>query len=210
MKKKKIITGLLLSFVLLVIWYTFSVGELLVRTDELEKGDGIVVLLGSIPDRILEAVDLYHEGYGDKIIMVETEKEGYEHLVDKNVDIPLQERVNELIAVKLGVPKEDIIILEGNTNSTQDEAIEVRNYLKEKPDISSILLVTSRSHSFRSGEIFEKAFSSLDHDVKLISRPTKYDSFDSRNWYMKREQIEEVVFETIKLIHFYIKEQFEL
>ncbi len=210
MKKKKIIVSVCLVFVLLVVWYLFSAGEILVREDEIEKSDGIVVLLGSIPDRILEAVDLYHEGYGDKIIMVETEKEGYEHLVEKNVEVPLQERTNELIAVKLGVPKEDIIILEGNTNSTQDEAVEVRDYLREKSDISSIILVTSSSHSFRASKIFEKAFTKLDHQVELISRPTKYDLFDSKNWYKEREQVEEVVFETLKLINFYLKEQFEM
>ena len=63
--------------------YILSMGHILTREDELKKADVIVVLLGSIPDRILQAVDLYKDGYGDKIIMVETEKIGNEVLIEK-------------------------------------------------------------------------------------------------------------------------------
>lgn len=196
---------------LLGITYLLSMGSILVRTDELKKSDGIVVLMGSIPDRILQAVELYKEGYGEKIIMVETYKRGYELLEKKNIDdIPLNEKLNELIAIKMGVPEEDIIIIEGNTDSTQDKAIRVRDYLRENLNISSLILVTSKSHSFRATKIFEKAFNKLDNKVEVISCPTKYDEFDEKNWYKDREQIETVIFETIKLMNFYLREQFQL
>ena len=56
------------------------------------------------------------------------------------MNVALQEEINEAIAVQLGVPEEDIIILEGNAKSTQDEAVKIRDFLSSKPEISSIIL----------------------------------------------------------------------
>jgi|LSQX01.2.fsa_nt_gb uncharacterized SAM-binding protein YcdF (DUF218 family) len=208
-KFRKLISAILIVAISGMV-YILSMGHILTREDELKKADVIVVLLGSIPDRILQAVDLYKDGYGDKIIMVETEKIGNEVLIEKNVNVALQEEINEAIALQLGVPEEDIIILEGNAKSTQDEAVKIRDFLSSKPEISSIMLVTSKSHSFRAAAIFEKALAKLDKEVRVISYPTKYDPFDPGKWYQDRNQIEQVIFETIKLLNFYLREQFWL
>ncbi|EOC99364.1 YdcF family protein [Caldisalinibacter kiritimatiensis] len=199
-----IVTVIILSFIVFI----NTIGNILVDIDEVEKSDIIVVLMGSIPDRILEAVDLYKSGYSDNIVIVDEYKSPL--IEEKNIDTPVGASINKSIAVEMGVPRENITIIDGNTFSTQDEAVNIRYYLKENKDINSMILVTSKYHSFRAKKIFEKALDSLDRDVKVISRPTKYDEFNHDRWWQNREDIEKVVFEVIKLLNFYFIDQFKL
>jgi hypothetical protein len=47
-----------------------ALGSFLVVEDEPQRSDLIVVLMGSGPDRMLGAVDLFRQGYADEIVMV--------------------------------------------------------------------------------------------------------------------------------------------
>lgn len=48
--------------------------------------------------------------------------------------------MRKMAAVELGVPENHIIILEYGAFSTQDEAICLRNYLKDREEINSLIL----------------------------------------------------------------------
>lgn len=61
--------------------------------------------------------------------------------------------------MQLEVPEEKITVLPGDALSTQDETIQVREYLKSEPDIDSLIIVTSKSHSGQAKKIFVKAMS---------------------------------------------------
>ena len=199
----------LVLVVALAVWF-FTVNLWLVREDEPRESDIIVVLLGSIPDRILEAVDLYHQDYAKQIVMVATHKQGYDVLVERGVKVPLEETLNAEIARQLDVPAEDIVIIPGDTRSTQDEAVLIREYLAQHPEIQSMILVTSKYHSGRAAVILEKAFETLDRPIRLTSCPTAYDDFSTAKWWADRNQFKYVIMETLKYIHFYLIEQFEL
>ena len=47
-----------------------------------------------------------------------------------------------MAAMDLGIPEEDVIILDGNSRSTQDEAVTFREYVRNNEEIRSIVLVT--------------------------------------------------------------------
>ena len=47
-----------------------------------------------------------------------------------------------MAAVDMGIPEEDIIVLDGNSRSTQDEAMTFREYVRNNEEIRSIVLVT--------------------------------------------------------------------
>ncbi len=115
-----------------------------------------------------------------------------------------------MAAVELGVPENHIIILEYGAFSTQDEAICVRDYLKDREEINSLILVTSKSHSVRSKKIFEKALGALDRDITVISSPSEYDTFNPEQWWRNREDAKAVILEYLKLLNFYLREQFLL
>ena len=187
-----------------------SLGTFLVAEEEPQPSDIIIVLMGSGPDRMLGAVDLYEAGYADKIVMVRNMVRGYDLVLSQGVKISHDSDIAKEVAVQLGVPVEKITILPGDALSTQDEAIQVREYLKNEPNIDSLIIVTSKSHSGRAKKIFVKAMRSIDREIRVISCPTKYDDFNAEGWWKSREDLKRGVMEYLKLFHFYLREQFEL
>jgi uncharacterized SAM-binding protein YcdF (DUF218 family) len=187
-----------------------SLGTFLVLEDKPQPSDIIVLLMGSGPDRMLGAVDLYHAGHADEIVMVRNMVRGYDLVVGQGVKIPHDTDIAREVAVQLRVPEEKITVLPGDALSTQDEAIAVREYLKNEPDINSLIIVTSKSHSGRAKKIFVKAMSSIDREIKVLSCPTEYDDFNAEKWWKKREDLKRGALEYLKLMHFYVKDQFEL
>ncbi|HHX71729.1 MAG TPA: YdcF family protein [Clostridiales bacterium] len=185
-------------------------GHWLIVEDNLVESDIIVVLMGSVPDRLLEAVVLYQEGFAEQITMVDSHMVGYDVLLSKGVQIPKDAELSKTAANSLGVPNDDIIILHGNAKSTQDEAIIVRGYLRDNKDINSMILVTSKYHSARAKNIFTKALDGLERDVLVTSSPSRYDSFDAEHWWKNREDAKHVAIEYLKLFNFYVREQFQL
>ncbi len=168
------------------------VGNLIVSDDPLEPADLIVVLMGIREVRIFEAADLYHEGYAPEILMVK----------DYNSD---EADYNQKAAINRGVPAGRIIILEGNAYSTEQEALYVTEYLKERGDVSSIILVTSRFHTARAKRIFSREFRVLDRNVKVISRPSRYDNFDPETWWREDEDKRQVVLEYLKMLNYTLR-----
>ena len=115
-----------------------------------------------------------------------------------------------MAAIDLGIPEEDVLILEGNSRSTQDEALTIREYIRNNREIKSIILVTSKFHSRRAKQIFKKALSVLDREIDIYSSPSKYDPSSANQWWKDREDIKWVVLEYLKLATFYFWEQFLL
>ncbi len=91
--------------VLLAVLFRYA-GVGIVAIDSPEKGDLIIVLMGSGPDRILGAVDLYEQGYAPCIVMVENWQPGYELLQPRGVDLPPDAELAAMAGVELGVPEE--------------------------------------------------------------------------------------------------------
>ncbi len=166
----------------------------------------IVVLMGSIPDRALGAVDVYEQG--DTILMVRSMLTGYEELEARGLTVPGWVDINEIILLESGVLEEDILILPGNAQSTKDEALIITRFLEEITGVDELILVTSKFHSQRSKLIFKKALNHLG--IQILSQPTPYDSFQPTGWYRNREDFKRVVTEYLKLIHFFILEQFQI
>ncbi len=177
----------------------------IVAVDSPEKADLIIVLMGSGPDRILGAVELYEQGYAPCIIMVENWEPGYELLQPRGAVLPRDAELAAMVGVQLGVPEEAFIILPGDARSTQDEALIVTQYLKEQQlKVDKVLLVSSKYHSKRSAKIFRWALRGLDQDVKVLSCPTPYDDFNAAAWWSSREDAKRVVMEYMKLVNFYL------
>jgi uncharacterized SAM-binding protein YcdF (DUF218 family) len=213
MKKLKrlfITLAIILAVLLLCRLSLPSLGTFLISQDEPQPSDIIVLLMGSGPDRMLGAVELYQSGYADEILMVRNMVRGYDLVVSQGVKIPHDTDIAREVAVQLGVPVEKITVLPGDALSTQDEVIQMREYLKSEPDIDSLIIVTSKSHSGRANKIFVKAMNSLDREIKVLSCPTEYDDFNAEKWWKNREDLKRGVLEYLKLMHFYVKDQFEL
>ena len=206
-----ILVVLFVFFIFVSIFLIPNLGQWLVAEDELQESDMIVVLTGSVIDRIPHAVDIYNEGYSYKLVIVSCYNFDYDIFIEKGLEVPLgKAQINKMAAIDLGVPEENILILEGNAKSTKDEALIIREYIKNNREIESIILVASKYHSRRAKKIFTKALSYLDREISIYSSPSKYDSFNASQWWKDREDIKWVISEYLKLAHFYFWEQFLL
>jgi uncharacterized SAM-binding protein YcdF (DUF218 family) len=185
-------------------------GVWLVEEDEIEDiNDAVIVLLmGSVGDRALGAVDLYQQGNSERILMVRSHLPGYEELQERGITIVGDVDNSYKVLMESGIAEEDIMILPGNAQSTQDEAVVIAQYLKNRHDVDKIILVTSKFHSHRSELIFQKALADLE--VEIYSAPTHYDPYQARGWYKDREDIQSVVTEYIKLVNYFVFEQWSL
>src|SRR5665648_1254862 len=87
-KKILLILVILLAFFIVVrILIMPQLGRWLVVNDELKESDVILVLMGSVYDRILEAVDLYQESYSDKIILINSYIAAKDIIVDRGLPV---------------------------------------------------------------------------------------------------------------------------
>ncbi len=164
------------------------IGRVLVVEDSLDSADIIVVLLGSGEGRIIEAVDIYQQGYAPQIVMVEAEGGGSTFYKQS--------------AIERGIPGDNVLILEAGAISTQEEASRIQDYIKNRGDINSVILVTSKSHSRRAKIIFSRT---LGRGIDIISRPTTYESFNPEAWWHDEEETRQVLFEYLKLINVFFR-----
>lgn len=205
-----IVFFILLTIVLLTRMSLPFLGHFLLVEDLPLRSDLIVVLMGSGPERMLRAVELYQEGQGKEIVLVKNFSPGHDLVASRGVQIPHDSELAKEAAVQLGVPIEDVKILPGDARSTQDEALAIRTFLEIHKDIDSLIIVTSQYHSRRAKVIFQKAVHAVDRPIRVLSIPTPYDDFSPKGWWTRREDLKRGVMEYLKLLNFYLKERFEL
>ncbi len=211
MAKVKKFKTLFFVVVLLIILAVFCryAGVVLVDNDSPQEADLIIVLMGSGPDRILGAVDLYEQGYAPRIMIVENWQPGYELLEPRGAKLSRDAELMAEVGRQLGVLEEAFIILPGDARSTQDEATIIAEYLRERPGVKKVLLVSSKFHSARSAKVFNWALKDLSHEVEVISCPTPYDDFNAEAWWSSREDAKRVVMEYAKLVNFYLLDRWK-
>lgn len=176
-----------------------SAGDFLVLEERPIRGDAILVLSGSVPDRILEAVDLFHDGFAPRIVLTrEPPLAGLAVLRQRGVSLPERHDENRRIAEALGVPPEALEVLPGTASSTYAEAAVVIEQLQER-GLQRILLVTSRAHSFRAARIFRTMAAG---QLSFVIRPSRHDTFDSKLWWKRRGFARRVANEYAKLMTF--------
>ncbi len=141
------------------------------------------VVYGSSVDRVLQAIQLYHDKKIKKILF--SGGSGYVMMPDWKEAAWLAE-----MTVKCGVPKEDIII-ENESRNTFENAVMTTTILKTNLYGNRFLLITSALHMRRSLLCFEKAglktepFSVDERSGKGIYTPDKIfipDVENINNW----------------------------
>jgi uncharacterized SAM-binding protein YcdF (DUF218 family) len=203
-------SGIFLIFILLSVTTCRHAGTWLIKKDTPVHADAMVMLMGSIPDRILETSDLYNAGFADKVIVVEENMGAYHELEKRGAHIISNTQQCRNAAIALGIPSENIVLLPGDARSTQHEALIVREYMKAWPGIDTILLVTSSDHTRRASMVFEKAFEKSGMQIVVYSCPSKYSNFEGKGWWKQKESIQVVLLEYIKIANFLFIEKYRL
>lgn len=210
-KKTSIMLCVLAVFSILFAFYIVpNMGKRLVYSQQLKQADLIFILMGSIPDRALQASDVYRQGYAKHIVFANEQQFGAEKLKQYGIELETTASIIKRTLIKLGVAQEQIEALPNIATSTQDEAILLRNYLVQHPEIKKIILVTSSYHTRRASIIFTKALKKANLKATIVMSENPYSDFKPVKWWNDRGSSYMVLLEHLKLLNFYLREQFAL
>lgn len=210
MKSTIIKISILLVILLLAVGAFRKAGGWLIREDVPEHADVMVMLMGNIPNRILQTADLYKDGVAGKVWIVEQDTRVYKALEKKGVFLPSHSSLVHDGLVALGIPSDSISILPGGATSTQREAEVIRDHLSAIGGCDTLLLVSSPTHTQRAYMIFKTAFKALDEPVNLYSCPSSYTGFSPEEWWKSKDDIQFVVMEYMKFANFVLFEKRKL
>jgi len=192
-KKLLAVAGVITAILFLTsgLWLS-AYGRFLVVDESPDKCDAIVVLGGENVTRVGRGVELFREGYGDKIIM-----SGGGRLTTKlaEADLMLME------ARDLGVDPA-AVLLERESESTYENAVFVKQIVMEK-GIKSFLLVTSNYHTRRARQIFSRVFDGTG--VRIITVSASDPKFSPDSWWKKGEGQQRALTELANIAVYRIK-----
>ena len=201
--KVSVALALVIISLLLVYPYLFKkIGYFLISEQEPRKADVIVVLNGSDTIRSLAVVDLYKQGYSNRIVMARGSRQPGSDESRKRVGNNFNRKVFFQRTIEaMGVPEKSFQFIGNGVTSTYDEALTTRNFLK-KNGHKSILLVTSKWHSKRAYLTFRSALK--NDEIKIVIQPSKYDAFRPDAWWKNKNDAELVFEEYVKLIYYIV------
>jgi uncharacterized SAM-binding protein YcdF (DUF218 family) len=180
------------------------VGRYLVFENTPSKSDLIVCMAGGNLERGLETADLYGQGLAPRVFVAREEPpDGLEWARNKGVEYP--ETIDLMVALlgALGVPRSAILLEDKSVGSTLEEARLVREVVKRQ-GYSSLILITSPTHTRRVWLTFMKVFEG--EDIRLHVVPTPYSHFRPEDWWKSRKYTRMVILEYQKLIFYVLKD----
>jgi len=190
---------------MLYVGYPFlfkAIGRYLVTENPLQKADAIAVLSGDSIARTLEAARLYQDGWAPRIILThQLLPKGYDALQRLGIKAPEDRDIQLMILERVRVPRAAVLQLTERANSTQSEMIYLTRFLNHHR-VRSVILVTSKSHSTRARKILARTALG---QIVIISRPTRYDTFDPETWWRSRSDAKEVLAEYEKLVNHWVQ-----
>lgn len=206
--KKILLTGIA-SGITIYLFFILSAGKWLVKDDGSVNADVMVMLTGSLSDRILHISDLYISGNANRVIFVESGLNHYQELTERGVKMTSSSDLIFFALQDLGVAEKDITILNGNAQSTFEEAYAVRDYLLLNPDIDSIIIVSSLHHTKRASLIFNRILGDIRPPVQILYSPSPYSDFQPNRWWLTREDIQKVILEYMKIADYLLIERWK-
>jgi len=172
------------------------VGKWLVREDALEKCAAIVVLSGAMPERALQAAEIYRAGYAPEVWITQP-TQPKKTMSALGISFDGEEEYSRRVLIRQGVPESAIRILTPTIVNTADEMKVVADVLQSKKS-TVLIVVTSKAHTRRVHALWGK----LEHGRgRLIVRAATADSFDPPHWWRSTHDALDVVREVLGLFN---------
>jgi uncharacterized SAM-binding protein YcdF (DUF218 family) len=148
--------------------------------DALDKADAIIVLSDDnfFADRATRAAELFRQGKAPTVVASGRRlrpSAGIAELMEHD----LTER---------GVPKERIVRVPHDADSTREEAEALARFVQQK-NWHAIIIVTSNYHTRRARYVFRKVF---PPGVEVSVASARDGDFDPERWWEKRKSIKEL------------------
>jgi len=188
--------GTLLNVIILICFLMFCIvlylvrrpilsflGEAWIVEDPLDRADALIVLGDDnfYADRATRAAELFREGKAPVVV-------ASGRRLRPNAGIA---ELMEHDLIERGVPKDKIVRLTHDADSTEEEAEALKKLVKERK-WKSVIVVTSNYHTRRARYIFHKVF---PQGVQSRVASARDGDFDPQHWWEKRKPIKELTHE---------------
>jgi uncharacterized SAM-binding protein YcdF (DUF218 family) len=158
--------------------------------------DYVVPLGGDINSRPFVAADLYRAGLAPKVLIP---RPGRSAAVRCGEELAHDE-IYRLVLLKSGVKQQDIIVLDGENQSTFDEAQRLRRFLTDA-EPKTIAIVTSDLHTRRTRWTFRQALRGTPHELHFISAPVW--DYSADNWWQSEQGMTAYPSELLKIVFYW-------
>jgi uncharacterized SAM-binding protein YcdF (DUF218 family) len=188
--------GTLLNVIILISFVMFSIvlylvrrpilsflGEAWIVEDPIDRADALLVLGDDnfYADRATRGAELFREGKAPVVV-------ASGRRLRPNAGIA---ELMEHDLVERGVPKDKIVRLTHDADSTEEEAEALKKLVKERK-WRRVIVVTSNYHTRRARYIFHKVF---PQGVESRVASARDGDFDPQHWWEKRKAIKELTHE---------------
>ena len=153
-----------------------AMGRYLDVSEPPAAADFVMVLGGDHDYRPVVAAALYKAGLAHQVLVPAVHR-GPDILADLS---PPEEEVIRRVLTARGVPERDILILDGQADSTEDEATALARFLDDHPGVS-VTVVTTDYHTRRARWIFERRCGPRASALRFVSAPAH--GFDASDWW---------------------------
>jgi uncharacterized SAM-binding protein YcdF (DUF218 family) len=164
------------------------IGEAWVVEDNLDRSDAILVLGDDnfYADRATRASQIYRQGLGAVVVASGRRLRPYASIAEL-IEHDLIER---------GVPKDKILRVGHDSDSTREEAKTLAQLAKQKK-WRSVIVVTSNFHTRRARYIFSCVFPA---EIKIRITGARDGDFDPERWWEKRISVKDMVREMAAML----------
>ena len=173
-----------------------GLGHWLVREDSLQRANAIAVLSGGFPGHVLEAADLYRQGYAKEIWLTNPGGDTPE-LKSTGIHFPGEADFNFQVLCRQGVPARAIRVLDGPMLNTADE-LDVISGLLQKQKQTAVIVVTDKPHTRRVRTLWNQFDAARG---KAIVHGVNSDDFDPYGWWKSIEDTRQVIHEMLGIIN---------
>jgi uncharacterized SAM-binding protein YcdF (DUF218 family) len=175
-----------------------SYAKWLIVEDPVRPSDAIVTLSGAEGERLFDAIRLWKEKIAPRLVIVGPDTPLLK--VYTREDSLSQGEIKKRIAIRKGVPEEDIILALGAT-STYEEAESALREASER-GWKSIVIVTSPFHTRRARATYHAVFRGSGVEVRVHHLPIPLSQSDPKRWWRRERDTMSVLTETIKLAYY--------
>lgn len=144
------------------------------------------------------AADAVRGGYVKRVVLLATAKRPDDELLrNLRIAVPPPHEIATLVLVRLGVPRDAIVVVPLPGAGTNVAIRTVARYAKDH-GARRVVLIAPRSHTHRAAILLRRA---LGPDALVIVRASPRDGFEPHGWWRSRDQAREVMVESLRWLN---------
>jgi uncharacterized SAM-binding protein YcdF (DUF218 family) len=175
-----------------------ALGRWLVVNDPIDKASAIVVLVGAMPFRAMEAATLYRQGWAPAVWVTQEDRSPRDAaLVRLGIRPPHDHEYSQDILVRLGVPPSAVRVLDPPIRNTMQEVDLLARELRSAGGQRAIL-VTSKAHTRRVRATW---WARVGNSPAAIVHAATEDKYDPERWWRRTADVFAVSREALGLVN---------